>query len=102
MIRPLGDRVLVSKIGMERVRASGLIVPDSVREQSDRASVLEVGPGHVTSDGTLVPITNIKVGDVVVFSPYAGSQVLVDDEEFLLLKVGDVLGVIEDGEPSTE
>lgn len=94
MVKPLGDRIVVQKIDLSRIRASGLVLPDSIREQSDRGEVVAVGTGTWASDGELVPMPDVVVGDTVVFSPYAGSQVVVGDEEFLVLRVGDVLGIL--------
>lgn len=99
-VRPLGDRVLVKKNVRESVRKSGLVIPDSIREQSDRGEVLDIGPGAagMQPDGVtpcVIPIVGVEIGDTVVFSPYAGSQVIVGDDEFLLLRIHDVLGVLD-------
>lgn len=91
---PLGDRILVKRLEAQKVRASGLVLPDSFKEQSDRAEVIAIGAGRQTETGETLPIEGIEIGDTVLFSPYSGSQVVVDDEEWLLLRAGDVLGVL--------
>lgn len=99
VVTPLEDRIVVKKVEISKVRNSGLIIPDSMREQSDRGEVIAIGPGRASTqvDGTpcVVPISGIEVGDIVLFSPYAGSPVVFEDYEFLILRVGDVLGVLD-------
>lgn len=95
MVKPLGDRIVVKKVELDRLLKSGILLPDSVREQSDRGVVVQVGPGSYSTDGTLIPMPPFEAGDVVVFSPYAGAQVIVGDDEYLILRVGDVLGILD-------
>jgi chaperonin GroES len=91
-VEPLGDRIIVKRLAVES-RPSGIVLPESMmREQSDRGEVLAVGPGRQTDSGETLPVEGVEVGDVVVFGPYAGSLIVVDDEDYLLLRVGDVLG----------
>lgn len=106
-VRVLGDRVLVRKVDRNTVRNSGLVLPDTMRDQSDRGQVIEVGPGipSVQADGHTpchIPIQGVEVGDTVLFSPYAGSLLAVGDSTFLLLRVGDVLGVLVANESELE
>jgi chaperonin GroES len=100
-VRPLGDRVVVKVIRRDERTAAGIILPDQVREQSDRGEVLAVGPGSYIegmidngSGNALRPVA-IQVGEVVLFSPYAGTKVVTDEGDFLLLREGDVLGIQE-------
>lgn len=102
-VKVLGDRVLVRKIDRNTVRSSGIVLPDSMRDQSDRGEVVEIGPGlpSVQADGHTpchIPIQGVEIGDTVLFSPYAGSLLSVGDSDFLLLRVGDVLGVLIENE----
>lgn len=92
-IRPLGDRVLVSVLGRERVTTGGIVLPDSVREESDRGVVIAVGPGEI-KDGEEHP-PPLDEGQVVLFSPFAGTRVAVGHNDFLLLREHDILGVLD-------
>lgn len=106
-VRPLGDRVLVRVVGRERVTTGGVVLPDNVREESDRGLVLAVGPGtpfESRFDGRGVEMREaverfrplpVEVNEVVLFSPYAGSKVAVGSDNYLLLREHDVLGVLE-------
>lgn len=101
-VRPLGDRVVVEVIKREEKTAGGVYLPDSAREQSDRGRVLSVGPGSYIdgvidngSGNALRPVA-IQEGDVVLFSPYAGTRIATEEGDFLLLREGDVLAVSED------
>lgn len=101
-VTPLGDRVLVVVIPKERVSAGGVVLPDNVREESDRGVVIALGPGAADPVvGGVRPIGDpnpVEVGDVVVFSPYAGSKISVAQDDFLLLREHDLLGVMDDVE----
>ncbi|HHO69926.1 MAG TPA: co-chaperone GroES [Halothiobacillus sp.] len=94
-IRPLRDRVLVKRVEEERTTAGGIVLPDSAAEKPNRGEVIAVGPGKSNDKGEVRPIS-VKVGDIVLFSQYAGSKIKVDGEELLMMGEDDILGVIED------
>ena len=93
-IRPLHDRVIVKRIDEERKTASGIVIPDTAAEKPDQGEVLAVGKGKKTDDGKLIQL-DVKVGDKVLFGKYAGTEVKLDDEEYLIMREDDILGVIE-------
>ena len=92
-VQPLGDRVLVRVIGRERVTTGGIVLPDNVREESDRGLVVAVGPGAPQEDGSERPVA-VNERDVILFSPFAGTRVAVGPDNFLLLREHDILGVL--------
>ncbi|KPU26920.1 molecular chaperone GroES [Caloranaerobacter sp. TR13] len=91
-IKPLGDRVVIKKIEVEEKTKSGIVLPSSAKEQPQMAEVIAVGPG-ITNDEKKKE--ELKVGDKVIFSKYAGTEVKVDGEEYTILKLVDILAVIE-------
>lgn len=93
-IKPLGDRVLVQPMKEDEVTKSGIIIPDSAKEKPVEGSVVAVGPGKTKEDGTLVPIS-VKVGDKVIYGKYAGTELKYDNEDYLLLREDDLLGIVQ-------
>ncbi len=93
-IRPLNDRVIVKREEEEQTSAGGIVIPDSAAEKPIRGKVLAVGNGRVGDDGKLQPMA-VKVGDRVLFGKYSGSEIKVDDEELLVMREDDIVGVIE-------
>lgn len=93
-IKPLQDRVLVKRIEAEEKTASGIIIPDTAKEKPQEGEVIAVGPGKVLDNGTKVELT-VKVGDKVLFSKYAGTDVKIDGVEYLIMREDDILGIIE-------
>lgn len=89
-IVPLGDRVVVKRAVAEERTAGGIVLPDSARDKPQRGKVVAIGDGHVKKDGTKAPLT-VKEGDDVIFTSYAGEEITVGDEEFLLLRESDIL-----------
>ena len=98
--RPLRDRVLVMRIEAEEKTPTGIIIPDTAKEKPAVGKVLAVGPGQRDEGGTVHPV-DVKVGDRVLFGKWAGTEVLIDGEDRLILKEEDVLGVLE-GETRAE
>ncbi len=94
MIRPLGDRVVVKPMLSEEVTKSGIVLPDTAKEKPQQGEVVSVGSGRLLDNGQRVAI-DLKAGDKVLFSKYAGNDIKIDDEEYLILREVDVLGVIE-------
>jgi chaperonin GroES len=92
-IKPLQDRVLVKRIEAEEKTASGIIIPDTAKEKPQEGEVIAVGPGKVLDNGTKVELT-VKVGDKVLFSKYAGTDVKIDGVEYLIMREDDILGII--------
>ena len=93
-IRPLQDRILVKRIETEEKSAGGIIIPDNAKEKPMEGKVVAVGNGKRLEDGTLQK-PDVKVGDSVLFSKYAGSEVKIDGAEHLVMREDDLLGVIE-------
>ncbi|ETW93471.1 MAG: molecular chaperone GroES [Candidatus Entotheonella factor] len=94
-LQPLYDRLLVKRLEEgEQQSEGGIIIPDTAKEKPQQASVLAVGKGRITEDGNVQPV-EVKVGDKVVFSKYAGTEVKVDGDDLLVIREDDVLGVIE-------
>ncbi|MBO1679615.1 co-chaperone GroES [Bittarella massiliensis (ex Durand et al. 2017)] len=92
-IKPLADRVLIKLLEAEEKTASGIILPDAAKEKPQVAEVVAVGPGGMV-DGNEVTMT-LKVGDKVIASKYAGTEVKVEGEEFTLLRQSDILAIVE-------
>ena len=93
MIKPLGDRVVLRAIEREDKTASGILLPDTAKEKPQEAEVVAVGPGRY-EDGNLVAV-DVKVGDRVLFSKYAGTEVKYDAVEYLVVRESDILAVVE-------
>ena len=94
VIKPLEDRIVVKPLEAEQVTASGLVIPDTAKEKPQEGKVLAVGPGRFDDKGTRVPV-DVKVGDVVLYSKYGGTEVKYSGEEYLVLSARDVLAIIE-------
>jgi len=92
-IRPLGDRIVVKVIEVEEVTKGGIVLPGTAKEKPQQGKVIAVGTGEYI-DGKKVEL-EVKVGDKVLFSKYAGTEVKVDGEEYLILRQSDVLAIIE-------
>lgn len=94
-IRPLYDRVVIEREkDVNGVTAGGLIIPDAAKEQPNYGNVIAAGHGRLGTDGTVTPLC-VKVGDVVMFGKYAGSEIDLDGEKYLMMREDEILGVIE-------
>jgi chaperonin GroES len=93
-IRPLQDRIIVKRIEEEETTAGGLIIPDTAKEKPQEGKVVEVGKGKVLEDGKIQKL-DVKKGDRVLFSKYAGTEITLEGEERLILREDDVLGIVE-------
>ncbi|MCU7959654.1 MAG: co-chaperone GroES [gamma proteobacterium symbiont of Bathyaustriella thionipta] len=93
-IRPLHDRVVVRRKEEERTSAGGIVLPDSATEKPILGEVLAVGNGKVSDQGEVHPL-DVKVGDTVLFGKYSGTEVKLDDEEVLVMREDDIMGVVE-------
>lgn len=93
-LRPLQDRILVLRIEEAKTTKGGIIIPDSAKEKPAEGKVVAVGNGKLGEDGKRIPL-DIKKGDRILFSKYGGTDVKIDDEDYLIMREDDVLGVIE-------
>jgi chaperonin GroES len=93
-IRPLHDRILVERIEEQEVKKGSIIIPDTAKEKPQEAKVIAAGTGKVTDDGTKLPM-DVKVGDRILFGKYSGSEVKIDDKEYLILREEDVLAILD-------
>lgn len=92
-IKPLADRVVVKVVEQEERTKSGIVLPDTAKEKPQQGKVMAVGPGRMLENGQVVPL-EVKEGDKVIFSKYAGTEVKIDDEEYLILRESDILAVV--------
>ncbi|MFQ5465740.1 MAG: co-chaperone GroES [Thermodesulfobacteriota bacterium] len=92
-IKPLGDRVLVKRMAEEEQTKGGIIIPDSAKETPAEGKIIAVGPGRKDDSGKVQPL-DVKVGDTVIFSKYAGTEVKLEGEEHLIMREEDILGVV--------
>lgn len=93
-IRPLQDRVIVRRLEEEQMTKGGIYIPDTAKEKPMEGEVIAVGKGKMTDDGRLLQL-DVKVGDRILFSKYAGTEVKIDGIEHLIMREDDILGVIE-------
>ncbi len=93
-IKPLEDRVVIQQLEAETTTASGLVLPDTAKEKPQEGKVLAVGPGRVDDQGNRVPV-DVKVGDVVIYSKYGGTEIKYGADEYIILSSRDVLAVVE-------
>ena len=93
-LKPLGDRVLVKSLEEKEVKVGGIIIPDTAKEKPQEGEVLAVGPGKLDDKGQRVTM-NVKAGDRVLYGKYAGSEVKIGDEEFMIMHEEDIYGVLE-------
>jgi len=93
-IRPLHDRVIVRRLEEEKVSAGGIVIPDSAKEKPVQGEVTAVGKGKVLESGDILAM-DVKVGDTVLFGKYSGTDVKIGDEEMLVMREEDIMGVVE-------
>ncbi len=93
-IRPLQDRIIVKRLEGEEKTKGGIIIPDSAKEKPMEGKVIAVGPGKLNEKGTRVA-PEVKAGDIVLFGKYAGTEIKINDEEHLILREDDILGIIQ-------
>jgi chaperonin GroES len=94
-IKPLADRLVVKPLEEEEVRPSGIVLPETAKEKPQKGEVLAVGPGARGDDGERIAL-DLSVGQKVLFTKYAGTEIKVDDEKYLILRESDVLALIEE------
>jgi chaperonin GroES len=93
-IRPLHDRLLVKREDEEEGKHGSIIIPDTAKEKPQRAKVVAVGTGKITEEGKKIPL-DVKAGDRILFGKYSGSEVKIDNEDYLILREEDVLAILE-------
>ncbi len=93
-IKPLHDRVLVKRIEKDNKTKSGIIIPDTAKEKPQEGEVIAVGAGRRDDDGKVHPL-DVKKGDKVLFGKYSGTEVKIDDQEYIILREDEILGIIE-------
>ena len=89
-LQPLGDRVIVKPIPREEITKGGIVLPDTVKEKPQEGKVLAVGPGKMTEDGKRMPL-DVKVGDIVIYAKYGGTEIKELDDELIILRESDIL-----------
>ena len=92
-IKPMNDRILVQRVEEEQKTAGGIIIPDTAKEKPQEGKVMAVGPGKMGDDGKRVPV-EVKVGDRILFSKYAGTEIQIDGVEHIFMREEDILGVM--------
>ena len=92
--RPLHDRVVVRRVDSEEKTAGGIIIPDTAKEKPSEGVIISVGPGARDEDGKYI-VPDVKAGDRVLFGKWSGTEIKIDDEDMLIMKESDVMGVIE-------
>jgi chaperonin GroES len=92
-VKPLADRVLIKPLEASEMKKGGIIIPDTAKEKPQQGEVMEVGPGRVTDEGKTIP-TEVKKGNKVLYGKYSGTEVTVDDVEYLIMRESDILAVI--------
>ncbi len=92
-IQPLGDRIIVKAVEPKEIKKSGIIIPETAKEKPQEGLVVATGKGK-TEDGKLVPM-EIKTGDTVLYGKYSGTEIKINDEEYLIMNEADVLGIVK-------
>jgi chaperonin GroES len=92
-IRPLHDRVLVRRVEAEEQVRGGIIIPDTAKEKPQQAQVVAVGPGKINDEGKRAPM-DVKEGDRILMGKYSGSEIRIDDEDFVILREDEILAVV--------
>lgn len=91
-VRPLHDRILVKRVAEDEKTAGGIFIPDTAKEKPQKGEIVATGKGRITDDGKTLPL-EVKSGDKVLFSKYAGTELKLEGEEFLMIREDDILGV---------
>lgn len=92
-VRPLNDRILVKRMEEDTTTPGGIIIPDSAKEKPQKGQVVAAGTGRILDDGKKVPL-DVKVGDKILFGKYAGTELKLEGEDYLMMREEDVLGVL--------
>jgi len=92
-IKPLGDRVVIQAAESKEQTRGGIVLPDTAKEKPQEGKVVAVGTGKKTDDGKLVPLS-VKVGDIVLYGKYSGTEITVDEKEYLIVREEDILAIV--------
>ena len=92
-LKPIGDRVIVQRLGSVEKTKSGLYLPDSAQEKPQEGKVIAIGSGKTLKSGKVVPLS-VKAGDKIIFGKYSGSEITVDDKEYVFLNEDDILAIV--------
>lgn len=93
-IQPLGDRVLVKPVEAKESKRGGIIIPDSAKEKPQEGIIAACGKGRTTPEGKLIPL-DVKVGDKVLYGKYSGSEIKLNDEDYMMMSQDDILGILK-------
>lgn len=93
-VQPIGDRVILRRLAAEEKLKGGIILPDTAKKKQEQAEVIAIGKGKNDKDGNLIPMP-VKVGDIVLIEKYTGQEVTLDGEEFMIVRAGDLIAIIE-------
>ena len=93
-VRPLHDRILVRRMAEDEKTAGGLFIPDTAKEKPQRGEIVAAGKGRVTEDGKTLPL-EVKAGDRILFGKYAGTEIKLQGEEYIMMREEDVLGIVQ-------
>ena len=93
-LKPLGNRVIVEPVEQEEMTAGGIVLPETAKEKPQKGKVLAAGPGERDEDGDYIPM-DVKVGDLVLFAKYSGTEIKIDGKKLLILRESDLLAIIE-------
>lgn len=92
-LQPLGNRVLAKRLEQEEKLKGGIILPDTAKKKQEQAVVIAVGKGKMTSDGKLIPVP-VKVGDTILMDKYSGTEITLDDEEYVIVRGDDIIAIL--------
>jgi chaperonin GroES len=93
-VKPLHDRILIKRVEEKETVKGGIIIPDTAKEKPQEGEVIAVGGGKRTEDGKVIPL-DVKAGDRILFGKYSGTEIKIDEQEFLIIREDEVLGIIE-------
>jgi len=93
-VQPLADRIIVEVLEAKEITKGGIVLPDSAKEKPQEAKVVAVGKGKVSDEGKVIT-PEVKIGDTILFGKYTGSEITVDDKEYLILKEEDILAIVK-------
>ena len=98
-VKPLHDRILIKRVEEKETVKGGIIIPDTAKEKPQEGEVIAVGGGKKTEEGKVIPL-DVKAGDRILFGKYSGTEIKIDEEEYLIIREDEVLGIIESAKQS--
>jgi len=98
-VKPLHDRILIKRVEEKETIKGGIIIPDTAKEKPQEGEVIAAGGGKKTEEGKVIPM-DVKAGDRILFGKYSGTEIKIDDEEYLIIREDEVLGIIESAKQS--